>query len=282
MFRLGDREMMRYQHGVASASEQELRQIPASARKYAGPRGNYIHPLRSPGGVPLTADWAHDHPHHRGIYWAWPEVVYGGQTGDLHAVQRIFARPEGTPVVTHGAGWAECEAISLWKWEDTSPIVREQTRIRFASTGADEYWVDLDIRLVALAEGVTIARRDTHKYGGLNMRWSPARDFAVRPHADPPGAIPRMAWCRGSGRWGGGEAVTTITVFENAGNPCYPADCVQYPELPWFGPAFPAPHTRHALQPGEPLRLQYRIWVKDAPPASEADTRAEWLRFNPK
>ena len=32
---------------------------------------NYIHPLYSLDGDPLTEEFPVDHPHHRGIFWAW-------------------------------------------------------------------------------------------------------------------------------------------------------------------------------------------------------------------
>ena len=62
---------------------------------YAVPRSNYIHPVYGLSGEMLTRDWSKDHPHHRGIYWAWPEVEFGKKLGDLHALQIVFARPTG-------------------------------------------------------------------------------------------------------------------------------------------------------------------------------------------
>src|SRR5699024_3188858 len=48
--------------------------------KYAVPRSNYIHPLYGLEGEMLTRDWPEGaHPHHRGIFWAWPEVEYGSE-----------------------------------------------------------------------------------------------------------------------------------------------------------------------------------------------------------
>jgi len=40
--------------------------------KYA--RNNYIHPLYSLQGDILTEDFPEDHPHHRGIFWAWHQI----------------------------------------------------------------------------------------------------------------------------------------------------------------------------------------------------------------
>jgi len=68
--------------------------VPAGVNgKYAVARSNYVHPLFGPNGEILTKDYSPDHPHHRGIYWAWPEVTYRGETRDLHALQGVFARP---------------------------------------------------------------------------------------------------------------------------------------------------------------------------------------------
>jgi hypothetical protein len=61
--------------------------------KYAVARSDYVHPLYGPNGEVLTKDYSPEHPHHRGVYWAWPEVTYRGETRDLHALQGVFARP---------------------------------------------------------------------------------------------------------------------------------------------------------------------------------------------
>src|SRR5450756_1344739 len=34
-------------------------------------RSSYLHPVYAPDGTLLTDDFNKDHPHHRGIFWAW-------------------------------------------------------------------------------------------------------------------------------------------------------------------------------------------------------------------
>ena len=98
---------------------------------YAVPRSDYIHPLYGLNGEILTRDWSKDHPHHRGIYWAWPEVDYGDKRTDLHALQKVFARPTGEIKFQGGTAFAQIEAENLWIMEnDIMPIVRELTLIR--------------------------------------------------------------------------------------------------------------------------------------------------------
>src|SRR5687768_7013453 len=41
-------------------------------------RANYVHPLLDLDGEPLTEDFPADHPHHRGVFWAWHQVTVGG------------------------------------------------------------------------------------------------------------------------------------------------------------------------------------------------------------
>jgi hypothetical protein len=106
-----------------------LTQIQVGNLKYAKPRSDYIHPLYGLDGEVLTKDWPVDHPHHRGIYWAWPEVDNGAERGDLHALQRIFARPTGKCVSRDGETSAQIEANNIWKWEDKEPIVNERAII---------------------------------------------------------------------------------------------------------------------------------------------------------
>ncbi|UCF15923.1 MAG: PmoA family protein, partial [Phycisphaerales bacterium] len=37
-------------------------------------RANYIHPLYGLDGQVLTEDFPRDHPHHRGVFWAWHQL----------------------------------------------------------------------------------------------------------------------------------------------------------------------------------------------------------------
>jgi len=249
------------------------------ARKYAIPRSNYLHPLFGPDGQELTADWNKDHAHHRGIYWAWPEVQFNGELGDLHALQRVFARPTGEIGTRESDQWAEVAAESRWMWEDKTPIVRELATIRAWKAGEDGRHVDLEFRFEAMEDGVTLARRGTKAYGGLNIRLAKVAGMKLSHHADPTDAALRMAWQSASGTWSGSETPLSMVVFEKTSNPDYPGDYAEYPDLPWFQPTFPRAGTRYALKKGEPLVLRYRIWIRRGPPAGEDALRAQWTKY---
>jgi hypothetical protein len=255
----GGQPILRYNYSTVEPNEPS--EFSAENLKYARPRSDYIHPLYGFDGEELTYDWSVDHPHHRGIYWAWPEVQLGEKMGDLHALQRVFARPSGDPKLTSGKDFGQIEAENLWLWEDRTPIVREIAIIRAYRNKEHGRCVDLWFQFTALADEVTVARRDTDKYGGLNVRLARVKDQVIAFHTDAEGSNPRMAWAELSGIFEGGTSLTGLSILQNEANPDYPGDWIEYPDLNWFQPTFPASQTRFALKTGEPLVLQYRLWI---------------------
>ncbi len=275
-----DRTVLRYNYRTVEPDEEFLLKVLPENRKYALARSNYIHPLHGPDGEILTTDFSPDHPHHRGIYWAWPEVDYGDQRGDLHALQRVYARPTGNITLHSGTEVAEIKAENLWMWEDKTPIVREQTNIRASRAGERGWYVDLKLEFTALVDDVTIARRRTDVYGGLNTRLSPVQDLQLLHHADPADSQPRRAWSDSLGIRAGGNELVGFAVLEKSSNPHYPGDWIMFEELPWFQPTFPAKNTRFALSSSEPLILEYRLWIRPGGQATTEQYVAEWEAYN--
>ena len=60
--------------------------ILASNAPEATRRSTYLHPVYVPDGTVLTDDFNPNHPHHRGIFWAWEVVAYDGKTNDVWTV----------------------------------------------------------------------------------------------------------------------------------------------------------------------------------------------------
>lgn len=231
--------------------------------KYAKPRSDYIHPLYGLSGEELTADWSIDHPHHRGIYWAWPEVTFDGETGDLHALQKVFARPTEKNNLMNGEGYSQIEAENVWLWKDERPIVQEWTVIRAYSAHKEERLIDLEFHFNPLVEGITIARRETDKYGGLNIRLTELAQQEIRfaPAASSGGREAPVAWGEISGLFPGGEEIVGLSVIQNRSNPHYPGEWIEYPEINWLQPTFPKKNTRYGLRSDDPLVLRFRLWI---------------------
>lgn len=254
------RPVLRYNYRTVEPGAA-LADIKTSNLKYARPRSDYIHPLYGLHGEELTRDWSVDHPHHRGIYWAWPEVDYGTNRADLHALQNIFARPTGQVKLQSGAEFAQIEAENLWMWQDQEAIVRELATIRAYPATEQGRVVDLTLRFVALKDGVTIARRGTKHYGGLNVRLVTPPAQVISIFTNPPAARPLRAWADLSGLFAGGGVPSGLSLMPHPQNPEYSGEWVQFPNISWCQPAFPASGTRYSLRRGQPLVLRYRLWV---------------------
>lgn len=247
---------------------------------YAVARSNYIHPLYGLKGEMLTRDWSEDHPHHRGIYWAWPEVDVGSNRGDLHALQTIFARPTGRIKHHSEREYAQVEAENQWMWKDSIPVVKELALIRVYRETPGGRIIDLAFRFEALTDSITLARRGTNLYGGLNIRMQTPRQQQITTHTDSSGVLPLRAWSDLSGVFAGEEASSGLTVLQHRQNPDYPGDWIQYPNLSWCQPTFPASGTRYPLQKGQPLVLRFRIVVHTGAVPGPDAANSSWDDFN--
>jgi len=248
---------------------------------YSVPRSDYIHPLFGLEGEMLTNDWPDGgHPHHRGIFWAWPEVEYGKERGDIYALQRVFARPTGNIKLKGGQVFAEIDAENLWMWEDTEPIVKENAIIRVYHSTTTSRIIDLTIKLLALKDSVTIATRFTNSYGGLNIRMQTPENQNISFFTDRKGSDPLRAWSDFNGIFEGNKSTSGLMVLQHKDNPEYPGEWKEYPELAWVQPTFPTPNTRYLLSKEVPLILRYRLIIHSGGKQNEDYYMKNWDAYH--
>ncbi len=248
---------------------------------YAVPRSDYIHPLYGLEGEMLTRDWPiGGHPHHRAIFWAWPEVDYGSERGDIYALQRVFARPAGKIEFINGPVYAQIAAENLWMWEDTEPIVKEHAIIRVYRATSTSRIIDLTIKLVALEDSITIATRNTDSYGGLNLRMNTPESQKISYFTDEVNSEPRRSWSDFSGYFEGNESPSGLMVLQHQDTPDFPGDWVEYPDLAWVQPTFPASGTRYSLHTEESLILRYRLLIHTGGKPDKTISKERWDAFH--
>lgn len=252
--------------------------VPAGVTgKYAVARSDYVHPLYGPEGEVLTKDYSPDHPHHRGLYWAWPEVTWKGETRDLHALQGVFGQPVRMVRQEVTNGCAVLEVENVWKWGDAEPIVSERAAISVAPQKDGRRAIDFTLRFEALADGVTLARRGRSHYGGFNCRLSARTNQVIIAHADT-NCAPAEAWACLTGVPPEGRGPVSVVLLQDPANPGYPGDWVQYPNLNWLQPTFPAKGTAYSLKTDAPLVLRYRL-VVFAREADEAQLQRLYVEY---
>lgn len=252
-----------------------------SSSIYAVPRSDYIHPLYGLEGEILTRDWPEGgHPHHRAIFWAWPEVEYGSERGDIYALQGVFARPTGKIETISGPVFGQIIAENFWMWEDTEPIVREQAVIRVYRRSSTSRIIDLTIELLALKDSITIATRHTDSYGGLNLRMMSPELQEISFFTDEAGSKPIRAWSDFNGIFAGNKSTSGLMVLQHKDNPEYPGDWVQYPNLAWVQPTFPTSGTRYPISTKNPLILRYRLIIHAGGKPDNDISEKNWDAFN--
>lgn len=144
------------------------------------PRAQYIHPLYDLDGKVLTEDFPADHLHQRGIFWAWHEIlIKGSKIADGWDCTDISWHVAETLIHDEQSGeLAEFTIKTYWKspnWTDKQgaqlPFVEEKATIRVYPRTATYRVIDIDISLLALAEGLQIAgSQDEKGYGGFGPR----------------------------------------------------------------------------------------------------------------
>ena len=274
----GKSPVLRYNYGTVPPPPQIVERYEKQHKPtfyYA--RSGYIHPVFGPDGEELTEDYSLDHPHHRGVFWAWPVVRYRDEVRDIWAIRvlasepgGIWSRPVAMRLIEAGPVLAVIEVDNVWKWADKEPVVSENVIIRAFRQSDRCRFIDVEVRLIALVDGLSLGGRPHGSYGGFTFRTYPKFDKRnIDMHIEGPESKPRRAWYHLTGNFPGGKGLAGVALLEHISNPDYPsypnaegADSVpgKYPNWRTMQPAWPG-DREVALPKGKPLVLKHRLWV---------------------
>lgn len=246
-------------------------------------RSNYIHPLYSLDGKILTEDFPADHPHHRGIFWAWHQFFVGDlRIGDgweikdfkwevLH-VEELKNKREARSIIANVI-WKS----PLWLDEDGNekPLVSENTTITVYPTKKDYRQVDIEISLIAKEPNTRIGGSEDQKgYGGFSPRirlvdgitfTSP--NGPVEPQLFP---VESEGWLDISGPLGNEGSIAGMAILSNPKNPGYPNPWILRSKGSMQNAVYPYPGANGvSLSNIEPTILRYRLVIHNGLSASE-------------
>lgn len=263
--------------------------------------GCYVHPLYGLHGETLTDDAPRDHYHHHGVFWTWPHVnvhradgsveKYDVWTGNTR-MKPLFVRFGKSEIGKDKAvfkvenGWFIAPETNRFEFdEDGNPVsekvvrefvtitthpVREEAGLRSRAVDFDFEWVVGDCP-------VSLQGAGGKSYGGLTVRFRPslgkpggastitvpggiaAEDLPEKPlpWADYTDRFEKDAEGKLTERRSG------AAVFVPKSHPDYPPTWLTR----YYGPlcvGWPGVKERR-FEPGEAIRLSYRIWIHDAP-----------------
>lgn len=228
------------------------------------PRANYVHPLYDLDGEVITEDFPADHGHHRGIFWAWHQVLVDGQPmGDAWACIDFQWDVIDVKVDTTDDRLT-IQATTLWKSPALSdqlgqpiPFVREQTTITVHRAEEHHRWIDFSIELLALRAGVAIGGSDDDKgYGGFSPRLKLSEDLAFMARG---GTIEPVLTAMAAGPWIDiSNEHSGVTIFTHHDNPGFPTDWILRRNRSMQNAVYPG-RIPVPLSQTQPLRLRYRM-----------------------
>jgi hypothetical protein len=228
-------------------------------------RSTYLHPVYAPDGTLLTDDFNKDHPHHRGIFWAWEVITFDGKTGDAWTVKGIRHKFVRWKTRETAGPAARLEVENGW-YTGERKFVKEDVEILAHPVADNRRVLDFTLRFEATDKPVIIVGTpDSRKgYGGFAFRTAPrdggATNTVIRTEegvSPRDGILARHRWAEIVGTFQGKKEA--VRIEDAASNPGYPTNGwlmrhsfallnVSYPGL--------EPIT---LQPGKPLVLKYRV-----------------------
>lgn len=246
-----------------------FQQTPKSLEgKYS--RSNYVHPLYDLDGNVLSEDFPADHLHHRGIFWAWHEILVGGnKIGDAWDcnniswdVQRVKGSVNGeTAALTTRTFWE-----STLTDQDSKPtkIFKEKTRIEVYPTTAFYRVIDFTIRLKPLLKGMAIGgSTDSKGYGGFSPRVKLPEDLKfwgelgeVKPQTN---GIEAGPWIDMLGSFNDRE-VSGVAIMMHPEYPTGPQKWILRAKGSMQNAAFPG-NQAFAMKKGKWLELRYRMVI---------------------
>lgn len=240
------------------------------------PRANYVHPLLDLDGNEITEDFPADHPHHRGIFWAWHQCLVGSSSaGDGWACQDFNwqvhqVRPR------QKRKWAALEVQVTWSSPairhdngQPVPLVDERTTIRVQRAGTDIRVIDFDIQLHALVPELKLGgSNDAKGYGGFSPRFRmPDKvDFLGESGPVEPitTALEGGGWMHLSGDFGRQGSRSGITIMCHRSVPGFPQGWILRRSGSMQNAVYPGA-TPLPLEIGSPWRFRYRLLLHRGP-----------------
>ena len=138
-------------------------------------RSNYVSPLYAPDGTALTEDKPGDHPHQRGVWWAWMKVQADGKTvadgwymkGVSYFVRekRFLGDAEGGGTLTVEVDWMVNSGPELVY------VARETTKVTVRPLKAGTRRVEFDTTIASRIDALGLGgSEDDRGFGGFSIR----------------------------------------------------------------------------------------------------------------
>ncbi|NOX64841.1 MAG: hypothetical protein GXO85_03345 [Chlorobi bacterium] len=229
-------------------------------------RNNYIHPLYSLDGNVLTEDFPEDHPHHRGIFWAWHQIYVGDSLiADGWALKNFSTNVIEVKTELKNNS-AKIKISADWTspiFRNNRPYLEEKTMITIHKKKDSLRIIDFRIELKALVEELKLGgSKDEKGYGGFSLRIKMPDDLKFT--AEDGNIIPQKLqidagpWMDFSASFGAGEKISGITLLCHPSTPNYPQPWIIRQKGSMQNIVFPGRNVIE-IPMNKPVILKYRL-----------------------
>ncbi len=233
--------------------------------KYA--RNNYIHPLYSLQCDTLTEDFPEDHPHHRGIFWAWHQIhVSDSAISDGWTLENFVSTIKDVRTEVH-PHQTVINILAEWSSPifNNQPYLEENSSYTVHRLKNDVRLIVMEIRLQAQIDSLYIGGSNDEKgYGGLSIRIRMPDDLIFRSKkgkVTPENLqVDAGPWMDFTAAFGKGQSLTGVTLFCHPGNTGYPQKWILRQKSSMQNVVFPGQHLVH-IPIDQPLVLKYRLMI---------------------
>ena len=251
-------------------------------------RMGYFHPVYGLDGEEMTQDYPFDHRHHRGVFWAWPQSLAGGELINIWEMDNARQYGLKAPEFKEVDGKAHLQLEQAWRW-DSAPyknIVGESITVVVHPATDLGRAMDFTITLTNLYDQELTMKgqtKDNKGYGGFSIRPDARRKPFIFTAAS--GVIPEdvleldTPWADVSyATKRKGKKLSGVAIFQHPDLPGYPHKGWLLRDYGFLGQSWP--HTNPtALAPGESVTLKYRLYMHrgDAEAGKVAEAHAAYL-----
>ncbi len=242
----------------------------AAANDPSYTRTGYIHPLCTPSGKVITGDYAEDHPHQHGLFFAWTKTSFEGRAPEFWNQKQGSGRISYVKTLAVISDAMESGFDVEHLFEDLTaeggprPVLKEVWKVR-VKVVQGRYQVDVTSRQECATESpLTIEK---YHYGGMairgNVRWLGAGNAKISTSGGKDrieGNHTRPSWVRMTGELDGSPC--GIAALCHPGNFRSPQWVRLHPDKPYFVFA-PMVEEPFEIKPGGSYESRFRFIVFD-------------------
>jgi hypothetical protein len=229
---------------------------------------NYIHPLYSLDGDTLTEVSPKDHLHHRGIFWAWHQILVDtAHVGDSWMMKDLSFNIQSVKTKVYDQS-AQLDLTIFWEssvFQNGKPFVKEHAMITVQKSMPGFRIIDFEIRLTSLVPNVSIGGSEDEKgYGGFSARIKLPEDLVFTSEQGPVSPqnlqIQAGQWMDFSASFNPAKEVSGFTILCHPETPNYVPPWILRQQNSMQNIVFPG-REKVKLVEGKPLVLRYRMIV---------------------